>query len=427
MNVFNLENFLNNIFESKQIKKLENNNYLFVMITLLSLFFTFSFSDDLENNQALGTHTISIFIPFIFYSTFLLFEKSFYFFKFLIFLLISMLPLYDHLFNEIFHLEGDDSTFYTLSAQYMIDNVTLRSNYSDEALIDLQPGISYLLAIEMLIFGGQNRIMQIFNISIFFVAIYYLLHQIKDKNNFHRLILLLVILIIPYSVKNILYTYSEWFAVLLFLLSIISFNSNKIILASILIALTPFVRQNLLLVSCLIFFTYLIIINKNLNLIKCFVYILIFLGILMLPVYLNLYYAGELVFFAKQKPYNIEAAKSLLDLINPIFIFNYFNDYLNLIFLQFERLFLLDGRKLTNVIISLFVPILFIISVLNFFIIKNNLLKVMYILVFTSAFAPTILLGSLAPPRFEYVNLCFIYFYFVLININEKISEKINL
>ena len=39
----------------------------------------------------------------------------------------------------------------------MIDNQTLRSTYSDEVLIDLQPGISYLLALEMLIFGNQNR------------------------------------------------------------------------------------------------------------------------------------------------------------------------------------------------------------------------------------------------------------------------------
>ena len=44
----------------------------------------------------------------------------------------------------------------------------------------------------------------------------------------------------------------------------------------------------------------------------------------------------------------------------------------------------------------------------------------MYFFVFITTFAPTIILGSLAPPRFEYVNLSFIYLYFTLININKN-------
>ena len=101
-----------------------------------------------------------------------------------------------------FSFRGRRFTFYTLSAQYMIDNQTLRSNYSEEALIDLQPGIAYLLALEMLIFGGQNRLMQIFNISIFFFSICFFLNQIKEKYEFNRILSLLVIfLLIPILLK----------------------------------------------------------------------------------------------------------------------------------------------------------------------------------------------------------------------------------
>ena len=424
MNILILEKFLNYIFEVKQIKKLENNNYLFILITLLSFCFTSFFSDNLKNNQALGPHTISLFIPYFFYSIFLIFEKHFHFLKFIIFLFVSILPLHEFLFNEIFHLEGDDSTFYTLSAQYMIDNQTLRSNYSEEALIDLQPGIAYLLALEMLIFGGQNRLMQIFNISIFFFSIYFFLNQIKEKYEFNRILSLLVILLIPYSVKNILYTYSEWFVVLLFIFSLIAINKKHLFLAITILAIIPFVRQNLLLVCIVIFFTYLIISRSNINHLKFIICLILFLGILLLPVYHNLYYAGEFAFFAKQKPYNIASARSLIDLVNPVFILDNLNDYLKLLFYQIERIFLIDGRKLTNIIISLFVPITFIISVLNFLIIKNNLFKILYFFVFITTFAPTILLGSLAPPRFEYVNLSFIYLYFTLININKNEFSK---
>ena len=89
MNILILEKFLNYIFEVKQIKKLENNNYLFILITLLSFCFTSFFSDNLKNNQALGPHTISLFIPYFFYSIFLIFEKNFNFLKFIIFCLFN--------------------------------------------------------------------------------------------------------------------------------------------------------------------------------------------------------------------------------------------------------------------------------------------------------------------------------------------------
>ncbi len=424
MNISNFENFLKNIFESKYLKKFENNNYLFILISLLSFILTSFFSNGLNNSQALGTHTLCLFIPYFLYSIFLTFENKFNYFKFFIFLLISIVPLYDYLFNEIFHLEGDDSTFYTLSARYMIDNQTLRSTYSDEVLIDLQPGISYLLALEMLIFGNQTRLMQIFNISIFFFTVYYFVYQIKKSHEFNRLIFIILILIIPYSVKNILYTYSEWFVVWLFVISLIAINKKNLYLAIIFLSLIPFVRQNLIIACFIILIAYLIIDKDNLNPVKFIISLTLFFGILLLPLYHNMYYANEIIFLAKQKPYNIPAAKSLFDLINPIFIIENFNDYLRLLISQFERIFLLDGRKITNIIISFFVPVLFIIGILNFFSVKNKFFKFLYFFIAISTFAPTILLGGLAAPRFEYVNLTFIYLFFTLLNVKRNEINK---
>ena len=74
--------------------------------------------------------------------------------------------------------------------------------------------------------------MQIFNISIFFFSIILFLNQIKEKYEFNRILSLLVILLISYSVKNILYTYSEWFVVLLFIFSLIAINKKTFILSN---------------------------------------------------------------------------------------------------------------------------------------------------------------------------------------------------
>ena len=134
-------------------------------------------------------------------------------------------------------------------------------------------------------------------------------------------------------------------------LSLVAINKKNLYLAVIFLSVIPFVRQNLIIACLIILLTYLIIEKDNINPFKFLISLLLFFGIYYCS-YHNMYYANEIVFLAKQKPYNIPAAKSLFDLINPIFILENFTDYLKLLISQFERIFLLDGRKITNIIIS---------------------------------------------------------------------------
>ena len=120
MNILILEKFLNYIFEVKQIKKLENNNYLFILITLLSFCFTSFFSDNLKNNQALGPHTISLFIYYFFYIIFLIL-KEFSLFK--IYYLFVCFNFAVHGYLRNFSFRGRRFTFYTLQLN-TIDNQT---------------------------------------------------------------------------------------------------------------------------------------------------------------------------------------------------------------------------------------------------------------------------------------------------------------
>ena len=68
-----------------------------------------------------------------------------------------------------------------------------------------------------------------------------------------------------------------------------------------------------------------------------------------------------------------------------------------------------------NLLISLFVPIMTIYFIYLIIIEKNNFIKLILIFFTVSVFYPTIFLGHLAPPRFEYVNLFSVYIMYPLI------------
>jgi hypothetical protein len=85
---------------------------------------------------------------------------------------------------------------------------------------------------------------------------------------------------------------TEWLVVAMLMVLIVSSLNARPVQATLLLALLPFFRQNLL-IYCLLFFSCLIPNYKNRLRNAIF-----FLMLVLLPVYHNLYYAGKLQLFA---------------------------------------------------------------------------------------------------------------------------------
>ena len=394
---------------------------LFLILLIISFTGSFLLKSNLENNQALGPHTFVLFLPWFLYLIYhSIYNVKFKIYKYLVFIFISSIPLLSFFNSEIFHLIGDDSNVYSIHANHMINNSTLNGNVLGGIFED-QPGFPYFLAVEILLFGKQTRGMQLFNIFIFFTIYLFFIKKFILEFKHKKIILLVLILALPYSIKNILFTYNEWLCVLFLISLYISVQNKKYFFAIVFLSLLPFIRQNLLIISLIIYFVIMFnIYKKSSNKNTIIYYTIIYFSILFLPIYHNLFYGGELKFFVSARPFNSEIFKSLFDLVNPLIYINHFNEIIILYTEFFEKIILTDGRKSSNIIISLFVPFMMIYFIYLVVIEKSNTIRFLLILFSISVFYPTIFLGHLAPPRFEYVNLFSIYILYPLIK-NQKL------
>jgi len=247
----------------------------------------------------------------------------------------------------------------------------------------------------------------------------------KDSLN---IILFLIFLSIPFAIKNILMCYTEWFVVLLFLLSYLSYKKKNYYLFIFLIAIIPFIRQNLLLVDILLFIFFIIKqfkINKKIN----FKYFIIYLLFIFLPLYHNLYYANSFIFFTSNTATVIKNSNSLIDYFNINFLLNNFQNVFDQIYFRIKEIFLIENfgslkgySLIRNKLISVFVPfsILYIFYILIFKIDSINK-KIFFFLFIILTFLPSLILGAGGFPRFEFVNICFCFtFFYILSNNLEK-------
>ena len=98
------------------------------------------------------------------------------------------------------------------------------------------------------VLGGEHRLMQLANMLLYISIILIFLLTVKSslrKVHFFC-IASFFILSLPYAANNILEGLSEWFAVTLFLCICTCILRERALLAIALLALVPFVRQNLL-------------------------------------------------------------------------------------------------------------------------------------------------------------------------------------
>jgi hypothetical protein len=331
--------------------------------------------------------------------------------------IIQLLPFGSLLLEVIQPNPKEDFERYVQYAQNMIENSTLwggdqiRFPHLSKAYIT-QPGYRYFVALELLLFQDLYRFVSVLNIGLFLIAVFYLFKFIDQQSvpkHLRQLISLLVVLTIPYATKNILMGLTEWFVIVLLIACIwMYYGKKRWLLAILILAFIPFIRQNLL--PPVLILLFLFCFNHQAKWRAC----LLFGLILLLPVYHNLYYAGEFRFFTSIFKWPFvkyeEAAASGFDFFKPI------NNLLHYAGLDISKK--PDFLEESFLFLLLFVGLYFYISRS----LQSRQLKLLYFAItLITVLLPSLLLATDFYPRFEFVNVYFVLaFFFVLHQIQAQ-------
>lgn len=168
------------------------------------------------------------------------------------------------------------------------------------------------------------------------------------------------------------------------------------------LGLVPFFRQNLL-IAVLILFVWMLAHSKRKLTMAAFFFLP-----LLLPLYHNLYYAGEFRFFVDvfQLPF-LNYTKSKVAGLNYSSIFS------NVI--HYFGLDIQNGKVVFSLIAALFLPYATFLFFYLVYRIPTAKYKLLFLFVSISAIAPIILLGTDYYPRFELVNVVVALISFVLL------------
>jgi len=417
------------------------SSLFFLFLTILNL-------NKLNNNSfALGPHTIAMFFPLLGSVLYLLFNYNFtnyksktVFLNSIIMFLLLIIPFINVFDNQITHKYGDDSYTFSLIANKMIENRTLNGSPPDVIdqkkinLLNGQPGYRYYIALSILLFGKENRGVQLANMFLFFFSLAFFLYTVKPilNNRQFQILSLFLLLITPYTIKNSMMQYSEWLAITLAMIFVTTYFKERYIIAAISLGLISFIRTNLLLSTA---FICLLIYIKNRQLVFLFTY----LGTILLPLYHNIYYAGKWIFISTYASI-LPGSPSLELLLNIDWLstnlgkmlfaitckilqhtigYPFFDVYVESIPYEFRQI----------IFGFLFIPLG--VFTIFFFLVdkKPNILLIMFCLIILTV-SPTIFFGWGSFPRFEFANFSIIILFIIflqekLIKSNNKLTNTI--
>ncbi len=320
----------------------------------------------------------------------------------LVLFLLLLIPFIPQLTDTYKYYEQDDGTRYRMVATNMVKHHTL--NAGDGAIFGtqdkvymIQPGYRYYLALWIRIFGEEMRLYQVFNMLVYLAAIVLLFirsAKVAVPAHFRTGTMAFVLLSSNFVVKLIMMVLTEWLAISIFLLAVSFYVSRHLLLAIILMALMPFLRQNLFFVSLFIL-CWMVIKEKRKALL-----VIVYLGILLLPLYHNLYYAGKWQFFSVYDDpstftnWDFEGSsfvRLLKNVLYHISLYSGINIRLNNFF--------------ANALSLACIPLGTYLVVRAFFYLEKNSLR-WYLLIVSTAIVPTLIFGGTAYyPRFEWVNI----------------------
>ncbi|WP_345276987.1 hypothetical protein [Litoribaculum gwangyangense] len=384
--------------------------FIFIIFCISGVVFSF-FGARLLNGFPYnsGKNTIGLLLPPLLCITY--FTYSGYRYGFTVKSIIKTIILYGllalpyaPLFLQYFQPTSDDDfSRYYLYAKNMVDNNTLWGgdklffkNVGNHYVT--QPGYRYFIYLELLFFGNLYRFVQFFNMGIYILTIFFFQKMIAEQIREKKLqicLLLLVLLFSPYAIKNLLMGLPEWLTVLFLMwFCYLYLACNKRLTAVFLLGLVPFFRQNLL-IATLLLFGWILMKNKPKGSL-----VILFLIPLLLPIYHNLYYAGDLRFFVDvfQLPflnYN-DGGQQSNGLNYPLIISNIIH------YFGFD---LVNGKVIFSFIAGLFLPFATILFFYFIKILSTKKHKILFFIICMSAIGPIILFGNAYYPRFEFVNV----------------------
>ncbi len=406
--------------------KLINEYWLFIvcLVTgLVIIYFTLPMAEGYKFSN--GKELIAFYIPLPVSMSYLIYSawkppltRKTILYSLLLFLLL-IIPFYSFLLDTYEHYSRDDGFRYRIMANNIAQNKTLWGSddlvYNTSRKVYLfQPGYRYWLAIWIGIFGEEKRLFQFVNMLLYFSSIAMLLSciQTKLKKGFiEKGVLLFFALSSPFVVKNILMGLTEWLTITLLILFCWAYLKNKKILAICLLALVPFIRQNLLIASLLIFFW---ILTQWPNWWK---YAVCYLLLFLLPVYHNLYYAGEWKFlstyYSKEGWLVLESGGSLFSQIIKTFLYK---------LLSYTGIGWSTKNFWANAVSVLCIPFGTYLYFRCFQQLKGKS-RLLFLAVTLSAILPTLILGGNAYyPRFEWTNLMIAFLFYGLL-VSRKPGE----
>jgi len=400
--------------------KYPNDKILLLVVSILGILFSLILEKLLpfsskEFSPALFPFFIAPFFTLLWVAFCQLTEKSVSIFTALLVFGGISIPISPY-FLDVFQANiYDDSGRYFFYAKYMIENKTLwgadavRYDFLEHKSYATQPGYRYWDAIYLIVFGKPIRLIQFLNSFLFTFIIVFsvkgLINRERIGSQLAFFATILVVLSFPAGLKNCLQNLSEWLTVCILLCSAMAFLKEKYLLFASLFAFSVFFRQNLFFANSFLFlvilFTNFIPTNKK------FSAFLVYILILLLPLYHNLYFDGNARFFVDMwQPYPYLKGES--------FGFESINfSYLKRNLLQNLGIWF---PSLEQSILVVFIP--FFIFFFFYYWLKMKRLTQIIIFIFTGLlFAPLILFDTNTYyPRFQYVvylELLFVFlFYF---------------
>ncbi|MDZ7839766.1 MAG: hypothetical protein U5R46_02935 [Gammaproteobacteria bacterium] len=270
------------------------------------------------DDHALGPHASALFVPFmaglaiLFYLHLSRNRMGWRALAPLIVCILLSTLFLDVFFQPIEHYRSDDPWRYSLYAHNMLDHGTLWGSSSAYHGADTrhfvdQPGYRYFLAGMIWLCGGENRMMQLLILLVVLACLSIGVSSLKRLDDpLARFTALILLLAAPYAAKNAVQGLSEWLAVSLAILYVTALMRDRHVAAVILLALLPFIRQNLLLVAPALAVLQIAATRRASLAIPFF---LVFL----LPLYHNLYYAGEMKLLVDNKGTMLDLSAPLYD------------------------------------------------------------------------------------------------------------------
>lgn len=398
----------------------------FLIAGLLIITFTRGMAEDFTFSN--GKQLVAYYIPLPLSLLFCLFSaqvpilRKYRYWLTLLFFILLLIPLSGNLLSTYVYYPQDDGFRYRQVATNIAVQHTLWG--SDDLIYGthnktymIQPGYRYYLASWIFLFGKENRLFQFFNMFIYLGAVVLLLKKMAAVllgPVFRKGFMLFILLSSPFVVKQIMMGLTEWLAVTLFILIVCCYLSRWMVMAVILLALLPFLRQNLLFVSIFVFLWMMIKEKRNQG------FIFLYCSVLLLPVYHNLYFAGKWKFFST---YNDTATFLVLDFEGKYFV--------RVVKTILFHLSLYGGINwqlhnfVANALSILFIPLGTFLLVYAAFRLKAEA-RLWLLLITFSAIVPTLILGGTAYyPRFEWVNICIATLMFIVLNHHTLSREKI--